>query len=381
MKQLLKKSILIFLGLVLIGNITCCKVAAEDKEGFLEVSGSCDLIFPIDHGPHPGYRTEWWYYTGNLVAASKERYGFQLTFFRSQISPPGARKKWPQPTSAWRTQQVYIAHSAISYITAKQYLHAERVSRGALNMAGANQAKDATTIFLNNWSAHIEPDRHQLIVHSDRFSYELDLIPEKPAVMHGIDGYSRKGSNVDNASCYYSFTRLSTKGKLFVDDKAIAVEGSAWMDHEYGTDILGPGMKGWDWFSLQLSDHTEVMVLVLRTDKGGIGPASSATVVDKQGQSQHISKNELELTVLDTWKSPHTKAIYPARWRLQIHPNLVDITIKTNLADQEMLTSSTTGEIYWEGSVSLEGTKANQKIVGLGYVELTGYARSFEAPM
>ena len=140
-----------------------------ETTGFLSVTGPCNLKFPKDHGPHPGYRTEWWYYTGNLQTASGAKYGFQLTFFRSQISPPDDRQKWPQPTSAWRTQQVYMAHSAISDISEKQHLQAELVSRQALNMAGADQIEDTTTIFLKNWSARLSPDRHLLIVNSDGF--------------------------------------------------------------------------------------------------------------------------------------------------------------------------------------------------------------------
>jgi predicted secreted hydrolase len=352
-----------------------------ETNGFLSVTGPCNLEFPKDHGPHPGYRTEWWYYTGNLQAASGAKYGFQLTFFRSQISPPDDRQKWPQPTSAWRTQQVYLAHSAISNISEKQHLQAELVSRQALNMAGADQIGDTTTLFLKNWSARLSPDKHLLTVNSDGYSYELTLAPEKPPVLHGLAGYSLKGSTAERASCYYSFSRLSAQGKLSIGEKNVAVKGSAWMDHEYSTALLEAGLQGWDWFSLQLSDRTEVMAFVLRKEKGGIGPASSATVIGHQGQNRHISNEEFAVTVQNTWKSPHSKAVYPAGWRLQIFPALLDLTIRPNLADQEMCASAGTGVIYWEGSVSIEGTRAGQPVVGQGYVELTGYDKAFDAPL
>lgn len=352
-----------------------------ETTGFLSVTGPCNLKFPKDHGAHPGYRTEWWYYTGNLQTASGAKYGFQLTFFRSQISPPDDRQKWPRPTSAWRTQQVYMAHSAISDISEKQHLQAELVSRQALNMAGADQIEDTTTIFLKNWSARLSPDRHLLIVNSDGFSYELTLTPEKPPVLHGLAGYSLKGSTSERASCYYSLSRLSAEGQLSIGEKNVAVKGSAWMDHEYSTALLEPGLQGWDWFSLQLSDQTEVMAFVLRKEKGGIGPASSATVIGHQGQNRHIGKQEFAVTVKKTWKSPHSKAVYPAGWRLQIFPGALDLTIMPNLADQEMCTNASTGVIYWEGSVSIEGTRAGQPVVGQGYVELTGYDKAFDAPL
>ena len=354
---------------------------SEEPAGYLSVTGPCNFDFPKDHGAHPGYRTEWWYYTGNLQAESGERYGFQLTFFRSQISPAKDGNKWPQPGSAWRTQQVYLAHSAISMITEQKHLQAEVASREALNMAGVRQADDMTTIFLRNWSAHIKPEQHLLNVRADSFSFELVLEPEKPPVFHGEAGYSLKGSTADRASCYYSFTRLNTTGKLSIGENVTGVKGSAWMDHEFSTAVLEPGLRGWDWFSLQLSDRTELMAFILRKNRGGAGPASSATLIDSQGQSRTISRDEFKLTVKDTWKSPHSGAVYPAKWRLQITPVSLDITITPNLADQEMHTSETTGVIYWEGSVSASGNKGGNPVTGAGYVELTGYARQFDAPM
>ena len=373
-----------FIAFLIIISTVACVIAianATEPTGYLTVTGPCNLEFPYDHGPHPGYRTEWWYYTGNLQSASGENYGFQLTFFRSQISPPNNRQTWPQSVSAWRTQQIYLAHSAISNIAKKEHLQAESVSREALDMAGANQIGDNTTIFLKDWSAHISSERHQLKVDTDMFSYELSLTPAKPPVMHGNKGYSLKGSTPERASCYYSFTRLNAEGTLTVDGKKIEVKGLAWMDHEFSTALLEPGLKGWDWFSLQLSDQTEVMAFILRKEKGGISSASSATVIGMQGQADHIRNDEFAVTVENTWKSPHSKAAYPARWRMQIIPLMLDLTISPSMSDQEMHTSGSTGVIYWEGSVAVEGTRAGQPVVGQGYVELTGYANGFDTPM
>jgi predicted secreted hydrolase len=356
-------------------------VNAAEPAGYLSVTGPCHLAFPKDHGPHPGYRTEWWYYTGNLQAASGEKYGFQLTFFRSQIRPPADRRGWPKPASAWRTQQIYMAHSAISNLTDKQHLQAELVARGTLGMAGADRVGDTAVIVLKNWSARIGPDRHLLEVQTDDFSFEMILTPEKSPVMHGIAGYSRKGSAADKATCYYSFSRLSTRGKLSAGGNVVQVTGSAWMDHEYGTDILGPGIQGWDWFSLQLSDNTEVMVLLVKTRKGAIEPTSSATVIGQNDLKRHLRSDDFKVTVLKTWKSPSSKAVYPAGWRLQIFSESLDLIIKPNLANQEMLTIGSTGTIYWEGSVSAAGTKRGKTVTGEGYIELTGYAQPFDAPM
>ena len=367
-------------NLVVAGMFICRTVPAEPLD-YYPVAGPCHLRFPKDHGPHPGYRTEWWYYTGNLHSQSGDRYGFQLTFFRRQISPPGAHKRWPQRPSAWRTQQIYLAHAAISDISKEQHLQAEQVSRAALNLAGASQENDRTVIFLNDWSTQISPNGHLLKVKSDGFSYELALVPVKPLVLHGREGYSRKGNSPESASCYYSYTRLKTEGKLSIAGKTIDVKGSAWMDHEFSTAMLEPGLKGWDWYCLQLSDQTEFMAFLLRNAKGGINAASSGTFVDRHGQKRHLGEDDFVVTVLDTWKSPHSRAVYPSRWRMQIFPYSLDLDILPNFSDQEMRTSKSTDVIYWEGSVAVTGTNAGQPIKGQGYVELTGYAKPFDVSM
>ena len=368
------------ISLIVVGIFICWSVAAE-SENYYSVTGPCHLEFPKDHGPHPGYRTEWWYYTGNLHSQSGGRYGFQLTFFRRQISPPGAAKYWPQQSSAWRTQQIYLAHAAITDISQKKHIQAEQVSREALNMAGASQENERTIIFVNNWSAQIGPKGHLLKMKSDDFSFELILVSLKPLVLHGQEGYSLKGKASESASCYYSYTRLETKGKLSVEGKIIDVKGFAWMDHEYSTAMLEPNLKGWDWYCLQLSDQTEVMAFLLRNAKGGISAASSGTFVNRQGQKRHLGKDDFAVTVLDTWKSPYSRAIYPSQWRMQIFPYALDLNILPNISDQEMRTSKSTDVIYWEGSVSISGTNTGQPIVGQGYVELTGYAKPFDVSM
>jgi len=356
-------------------------VFAADSSNYLSVTGPCNLEFPKDHGAHPGYRTEWWYYTGNLHSEAGDQYGFQLTFFRSQISPPGADKKWPRQPSAWRTSQVYLAHAAVTDIAGNQHLQAEDVSRAALGMAGVNQSAGQTKIFLKNWSTRIGADGHILKVDAADFSYELNLKPAKPAVMHGDRGYSLKGSSPQRASCYYSFTRLQGQGSIRIGGNIVAVTGSAWMDHEFSTALLEPGIGGWDWFSLQLSDTTELMLFLLRTDQGRLHPASSGTFINADGLTRRVANAEISVSVLDTWHSKPSNARYPARWRLQIEALGIDLTIRPNLPDQEMRTLGSTGVTYWEGSVSIAGTQNKHPVTGDGYVELTGYAGAFDAPL
>lgn len=356
-------------------------VRADDAAKYLAITGPCNLEFPKDHGAHPGHRTEWWYFTGNLHSPHGNLFGFQLTFFRRQISPPGAEINWPDPPSAWRTQQIYLAHAAVSDVAQKAHLQADLIGRGALKLAGVEQRSPQTRVYLKNWSALISSENQVLEVDTDEFAYTLFLTPKKPPVLHGRAGYSLKGSTPDRASCYYSYTRLDVSGSLTLGDEAFNVSGQGWMDHEFSSASLEPGIIGWDWFSLQLSDRTEIMLFFLRTSDGGISPVSGGTYVDPVGQTTALGKDDIAVTTLDTWKSPHSKAVYPSRWRLQVLPYTLDLLVFPNLADQEMHTSESTGVTYWEGSVSIRGTKEAISIQGLGYVELTGYAESFDVPM
>ncbi len=381
MNVLNRSNKIFIMGIVFIFLIIGSWAGAEEQNGYLTVNGPCHLEFPRDHGSHPDYRTEWWYYTGNLKAKDGSQYGFQLTFFRHGLSPPGAETKWPRKPSAWRTRQVYLAHAAVSDIAGQRHMQAEAVSRQVLGLAGVTQMEDKTIVFLKNWSVEIGTVSHVLKASTDDFSFFLNLKPIKPLVLHGQAGYSLKGSTPERASCYYSFTGLKAEGNISIHGKSFGVNGSAWMDHEFSTALLEPGITGWDWFSLQLSDQTEIMVFLLRKQTSGLHSASSGTFIDPDGQARHLTRNDIKVDILDTWKSRYSNARYPARWRLRIALLGIDLTIKSNLPDQEMRTLNSSGVTYWEGSVSINGTREKHPLKGQGYVELTGYAGIFKAPL
>jgi putative ABC transport system permease protein len=352
--------------------------ADGEKERYPAVTGPCNLAFPGDHGPHPAYRTEWWYYTGNLTDASGRPFGFQLTFFRSRIGPPGFEASWPNPASSWRTEQIYLGHAAVADISGKRHLQAERISRGVLKMAGAVQRNSTTSVFIGNWAAEIGHGRHRMRASTDTFSFDLTGSPSKPPVLHGISGYSRKGSSPERASCYYSLTRVKTEGMLTVSGESNAVTGSAWMDHEFSTAPLEPGIVGWDWFGLQLSDNTEIMIYLLRNRDAAFSEASAGTIVDERGNTRRLELKDIQIKVMDSWKSPHSRAAYPARWQVRIPSLSLEIEVQPRIADQEMKTPASTRVTYWEGAVSLEGRKGGQPIRGHGYVELTGYDKPMD---
>ncbi len=340
---------------------------------FPSVSGPCRLEFPRDHATHPDYRIEWWYYTGNLKSQTGENFGFQLTFFR--IRTTTAEAQWPQPRSAWRTDQVFAAHAAVSDFSAGRFLTAERMFRAALGLAGMSANGDGFEVFTGDWRAEITPAVHRLAASAPDFSFDLELAPEKPPVAHGNSGYTRKGKSADEASCYYSITRLKASGKLSVGGKQRDVCGTAWMDHEFSSAPLGSEFAGWDWFGLRLSDGSDLMLYLIRQKDGSISPVSSGTLVDGKADTLSLSFKDFRVTTLDTWKSPHTGAVYPSRRLIEVFPAGLRLEIEPGMRDQEVQSPQSTRVTYWEGGVSVKGSAAKGGAVsGQGYMELTGYA-------
>lgn len=383
-KQRIKTAVLVWvLSLLTVWGPQSVRSAVSAEDGFLPITGSCDLQFPRDHGAHPGYRTEWWYYTGNLTAEDGRRFGFQFTIFRRQLKPDAPKAASAnKPVSAWRTNQIYLGHAAVSDISGRRHFQGETLARGIPILAGVETSGDDTRIFLKTWEARISPDRHRLQAAGTDFSYTLELVPEKPLVRHGDAGYSRKGATAERASCYYSFTRLAVSGTLNIDGAAIPVRGLGWMDQEYSSAYLEPGLEGWDWFSLQLSDQTEIMVFLLRRETGGLSPASSGTFVDVSGTAIPIAREALEMTPTATWKSPRSGAVYPTAWTVTIPSLEIRLQVEATFDDQEMTTENTTGVTYWEGSIAVSGEREGRPVTGRGYLEMTGRAPGgFEAPL
>lgn len=327
--------------------------------------------FPRDHGSHPIYRTEWWYYTGHLHSKSGRSFGFELTFFRRGI-PPDEIKTLP---SKWSVKDLYLAHFAVTDITGKRFHFSEKLSREGLGKAGADESR--LLVWIDDWRAEAstEPSAsHMLVARDETHTLALTLQPTKPLVTHGAAGISRKGKDVGQASHYYSFTRLATSGKLTIDGESFEVTGTSWMDHEFGSAELGTDQVGWDWFSIQFEDDTELMLYRMRRKDGASDLASSGTAVSPDGDARHLEVTDFQIESSGTWTSAESKATYPAKWRLTIPLLGLILDVTPLLADQELRTSRSTRVSYWEGAVAVTGTKQGRPIKGQGYVELTGYA-------
>jgi predicted secreted hydrolase len=330
-----------------------------------------DYHFPRDHFSHPDYQTEWWYYIGNLKSSDGHRFGFELTFFRQAID----RKLEKQ--YAWDVQDVYLAHLALSDLDGGKFYHAERTNRAGPGLAGVDEKLQRT--WNGNWKAQWRGNEQELQAMDERFSFSLSLSPAKSPVIHGENGLSQKAAGPGHASHYISFTRLITSGTIQLNGEPYSVTGLSWMDHEFFTHQLAQDQTGWDWLSLQLSDNSEIMLYRIRKKDGTVDPFSSATYVDPQGKSFHLRAVDFSLhPTTETWESPATAASYPIHWKIEIPTLNLQLEVSTLLPSQELAGQTNLLPAYWEGAITISGTREHTPLTGVGYLEMTGYAQPVE---
>jgi predicted secreted hydrolase len=340
--------------------------SADIPPGFTIADGSRPLTFPEDFGAHEDFRTEWWYYTGNLQTREGRHFGFELTIFRVGLLSPTAELP---DDSQWYDRNVYFAHFAISDIADEKFYAYERYSRPGPGLAGAQD--DPYRVWLEDWSITEQGgDVYRLQAAQEAVAVELTLTDEMGIVLHGENGYSRKGESPSNASYYYSQPRLRADGSVRVNGVQYPVNGLAWKDHEFSTAELDKNQIGWDWFSLQFEDVSALMLYRLRERDGGTSASSSGTFIAGNGNSQPVQNADFSITVLDEWRSPHTGAVYPSGWDIQLKNPDCRLQVHPWMVDQELVFPAVT---YWEGAVRFEGTCDGATARGNGYVELTGY--------
>lgn len=317
--------------------------------------------FPRDHFGHPEFRTEWWYYTGNMRATDGHRYGFELVFFRQ-----GQRRGPSDNPSVWRVDDLYLAHLALTDIDGKRFEYHERLNRSGPGIAGVSS--EQKRIWNGNWQSQWDADSNAqtLSAVAEDIRFTLRLTPNKPPVINGENGVSQKAEGLGKASYYVSFPLLAVTGTL----NGVEVKGTAWMDHEWFTHQLDPNQAGWDWFSVQLDDQTELMLFQLRHLDGTIDPYSAGTYIDRVGRPTHLRRNDFQLQPLEFWTSPKTHTRYPIRWRLSIPSLNIALQCTAAIPDQELVSEDSTSPSYWEGAVTYTGSAS-----GMGYMELTGYEK------
>ena len=336
----------------------------EETTGYARAHAPREFHFPRDHGPHPDFRSEWWYFTGNLWSPRGRRFGYELTIFRFALAP-----KQRQDPSQWSTNQVYMGHFAITDVAEERFVNFERLSRGAAGLAGAQAVP--FRVWIEDWSIATsarDPTRWQIQASADEIQLALVLRHIKPMVLQGDRGLSQKSATPGNASYYYSFTRIETQGTLTINNEQFQVSGLSWMDREWSTSALGADQAGWDWFALQLDDGYDLMFYQLRRKDGGIDPHSRGTLVGPHGRQTTLPAQEVRIEIMDTWESPRG-GVYPSRWRFSVPSVQLELDIVPVLRDQELVASVR----YWEGAVDVRGRRNGAQVNGHGYVELTGY--------
>jgi predicted secreted hydrolase len=348
-------------------------INADLPPGFFAADGSRKLTFPEDFGAHDDYRTEWWYYTGNLQTKEGRRFGFELTIFRVGLLPPTVELP---ADSQWYDRSVYFAHFAISDIAGEKFYAFERYSRPGPGLAGAQA--DPYHVWIEDWNiTEHAPGVYRLQAAQNSIALDLTLTDEMGVVLHGDNGYSRKGESLTNASYYYSQPRLRAEGSVLIEGTQFSVNGLAWKDHEFSTSVLDENQIGWDWFSLQFVDGSALMLFQLRERDGEISDSSSGTFIDINGHPQQVQSTDFGITVLDEWRSPHTQGVYPSAWEINLNNPDCLLEIHPWMADQELHFSTVT---YWEGAVHFEGMCNETLVRGDGYVELTGYTGHLPLP-
>ena len=350
------------------------RMGVEPDPGFARALAPREFQFPEDHGAHPGFANEWWYFTGNLRSGQtngqrtgqrtdqRRRFGYQLTLFWVGLEP-GA----PVDDSNWRTKQVYMGHLAISDVANCRHYSQERFSRAAVGLAGAENPP--LRVWLGSWSIRAaEPGLFPLRIAADTPDFAIDLTVnqgDKPLVLQGDRGLSQKSAAPGNASYYYSYTRLPTTGTLRIADQQWTASGDSWFDREWSSSALGPDQAGWDWFALQLEDGRDLMFYRLRDRQGRAQGFSNGLLVDQTGETTPLSLQDVSLQPSAYWTSDDATR-YPMAWTLSAPKQGLDLEIRAAFNDQEMRHTVR----YWEGAVNVTGSHRGQ-----GYMELSGYAR------
>jgi predicted secreted hydrolase len=351
-------------------------LSGSGTEGFARALAPRTFVFPDDHGPHPAFRSEWWYFTGIVRAApngagGERRFGYQLTIFRQALAPQAQ----PRP-SAWASRDIYMAHLAVADLDgdarSPRFFADERFARDGLGLGGAGARP--LSIWTDAWRISGPPEGGDLfpahlVAASEHTAIDFQVNRGRGPVLQGQGGLSAKGPQPGNASYYYSCTRLPTRGQLVINGRSFQIDGESWLDREWSTSALEATLAGWDWLGVHLSDGRDLMMYRLRGKDGGTASESRATLIAPDGKTQLFAPGAFTLTATDSWRSPRSGARYPALLRLTIPAASLELTIRPLLADQELPLSVR----YWEGAATVSGTADGHALGGSGYLELTGY--------
>jgi predicted secreted hydrolase len=319
------------------------------------------LEFPRDHGAHPAFRTEWWYVTGWLAGEGGRPLGFQITFFRSR---PRVAESNP---SAFAPRQLLFAHAALADPRERRLVHDQRAARAGFGLAEARVGD--TEVWAEDWSLKRGPEGYAARIPAREFTIEAAFKPMQPILLQGDRGYSRKGPLPAQASYYYSQPHLAVSGVVARGARREPVTGSAWLDHEWSSEVMAADAIGWDWIGINLADGGALMAFRMRGREVETFWAGG-TLRAADGRVRAFAPDEVGFEPLRRWKSPRTEVEYPVAMRVRAGEVVVEL--EPLFDDQELDSRASTGTIYWEGAVR---ARAGARVIGTGYLELTGYWR------
>ncbi len=326
---------------------------------FAAVTPAYVMQFPRDHGSHPGFRTEWWYMTGWVRDDSGHERGFQITFFRTR---PGLQENNP---SRFAPKQILFAHAAVSDPSHGRLRHDQRAARAGFGLAQTNVGD--TSVSIGDWRFDRGMDGYVAEIPANTFTLSLRMRPTQPLLLQGDRGFSRKGPKPEQASHYYSAPQLSVSGTIQIESRKLPVSGTAWLDHEWSSEYLAPQAQGWDWAGINFADGGALMAFRIRGKDGSVFWAGGS-VRDARGNVHILAPDNVQFTVLKRWRSPRTGAEYPVAMRVRARH--MELELEPLMDDQELDSRASTGTVYWEGAVRV---RQNDALIGLGYLELTGY--------
>ncbi|MCX6168387.1 MAG: hypothetical protein NTX65_03540 [Ignavibacteriales bacterium] len=331
-----------------------------------EKYGNSDIFFPRDYGSHNNFRTEWWYFSGNLSDKNGRKFGYEFTIFRNALA-------WNSTNQKFENDQRYMAHFALTDIAKNKFYYKDKFSLGTEGLAGASSSP--LKFWLGDWVVqgnyinknYAKPDFH-IKAAAETYSIDLDLSSLKPVFLQGDNGISRKGPGTDNFSHYYSLTRISTAGKVKISGEEFEVSGFSWMDREWSNASLGRNEDGWDWFSIQLNNNSEIMFYQFHGKEKISDKYNQGVLILDNGKSEKLKAEDVKIDVAGYWESK-IRNVYPSGWKFSIPKRNINLVLTPEVKDQELELLIS----YWEGSVSVKGTIKYKEVDGRGYVELTGY--------
>jgi predicted secreted hydrolase len=346
------------IGFALPGGTAAAQDAAQK---YAQVRPGVELQFARDQGSHPQFRTEWWYLTGWVKDAGGRDLGVQITFFRNR---PRVAEDNP---SRFAPRQLLFAHAALADAKNGRLLHDQRAARAGFGLAEAQEER--TEVVIDDWSLRQSARGYSAKVVAREFEYALEFKPTQPVLLQGERGVSRKGPKAEQASYYYSQPHLAVSGSITVKGEKREVSGQAWLDHEWSSEYLAPQAQGWDWVGLNLADGGALMAFRMRDKQGGTLWAGGS-IRGADGRVRVLAPGDVRFEPLRRWRSPRTLTEYPVA--LRVRAGNMEFELDPMLDDQELDSRASTGTIYWEGAVS---ARSGGKVLGLGYLELTGYWR------